>query len=176
MDMFNQVLGKGIGKTGRLLARAFAHVLLLASYFLFPSCGPSRVYEQDFPLTGDTWQQDSALIYKVQIDDPARAYDLFYHVRYDLDYPYYNLYVKLSVEDSAGTELFGDRHELILMDPQTGKPTGSGLGGVYDKEFTAQQRLRFRKAGVYRVRLAQYMRVATLPGMHEFGIHVAESE
>ena len=157
-------------------AHVCVHISLFAFLFSLIACGPARVYEQDYPLTASTWRQDSALIYKVQIDDPARAYDLFYHVRYDLDYPYFNLYVKLSVEDSAGTELFGDRHELILLDPQTGKPLGSGLGGIYDKEFTAQQKLRFTKAGVYRVRLTQYMRMATLPGIHEFGIRVAESE
>lgn len=138
------------------------------------ACGPSRIYEQDYPLADDTWRQDSILLFKVDVADVEKAYDLFYHVRYDLDYPYYNLYVRLQVQDSSGAEQLADRHELVLLDPQTGKPLGSGWGGVYDKDFTALQRIRFAKPGRYQVRVGQYMRMATLPGLHNFGIRLSE--
>ena len=147
-------------------------VLLVAA--CLAACGPNRIYEQDYPLADDTWRQDSILVFKVDVADVGKAYDLFYHVRYDLDYPYYNLYVRMQVQDSAGQEQLADRHELVLLDPQTGKPLGSGWGGVFDKDFTALQRIRFAKPGRYQVRVGQYMRMATLPGLHNFGIRLSE--
>jgi gliding motility-associated lipoprotein GldH len=139
-------------------------------------CGPSRVYEQGFPIANKTWSADSTLVFNIDIEDSTKAYDLFYHVRYDLDYPYYNLYVRVQILDSTGKEQYADRHELVLLDPQTGKPLGSGLGGVYSKEFTALQRIHFPTKGVYKVRIGQYMRQTSLPGLHEFGVRLSESE
>jgi gliding motility-associated lipoprotein GldH len=140
---------------------------------IFLGCGPERIYEQGYPLAGNVWKADTALLFDVAIDNPLAAQDIFYRVRYDLDYPYYNLYVHVQVKDSLGKALYTGQHELVLLDPQTGKPAGSGLGGVYEKEFTALAGVRFPAKGVYRVRIAQYMRQATLPGLHEFGIRVS---
>ena len=76
------------------------------------SCGPERIYEQGQPLPGHVWQADSLLSFEVQIADTTNAYDLFYRARYDLDYPYYNLYVRVQIQDTAGAEVFSQRHEL----------------------------------------------------------------
>lgn len=156
--------------------RIGSYFLFFILNFLFSACGPSRIFEQDVPLEENVWKEKNALVYTIQIEDPAKPYDLFYNVRYDLDYPYYNLYVRLQVQDTAGHDLMADRHELVLLDPQTGKPLGSGIGGVYDKEFTALQKMHFTQPGTYKVRVSQYMRMASLPGIHSFGVRVSASE
>gem|GEM_PF-6038060 len=139
------------------------------------SCGPKRLYEQGYPLTNHVWVADSVLTFAVQIDKPTQAYDLFYRVRYDLDYPFYNLYVRLQIQDSAAANVYQDRHELVLVDAQTGKPAGAGIGGVFEKEFTALSKMHFTKKGLYKIRIKQYMRPITLQGVHEFGVRISPS-
>jgi gliding motility-associated lipoprotein GldH len=109
------------------------------------------------------------------VEDTAQPYDIIYRIRYDLDYPYYNLYVKFAVTDSGGKVYYQDRHELVLLDAQTGKPLGTGLGGVYEKEFTAIQKIHLSKKGLYKIKISQYMRLNSLPGIHEFGIRISPS-
>lgn len=164
------------GFLAKSMMRISAFILLIVLGISFPGCGPSRIFEQDVPLEENVWKENNSLVYTLQVEDPAKAYDLFYNVRYDLDYPYYNLYVRLQVQDTAGHDLMADRHELVLLDPQTGKPLGSGIGGVYDKEFTALQKMHFTQPGTYKVRVSQYMRMAHLPGIHSFGVRVSASE
>jgi gliding motility-associated lipoprotein GldH len=150
--------------------------VFLVALMALAACGPERIYEQGQALPNNTWQVDSLLRFEVKVENPTQAYDLFYRVRYDLDYPFYNLYVRLQIQDSAGAEVFAQRHELVLLDPTTGKPMGSGLGGVFEKEFTALQKIHFAKPGQYRVQVGQYMRQKALPGLHEFGIRISPSK
>jgi gliding motility-associated lipoprotein GldH len=160
----------------RAMKNAFWGLVAFLFAYCLTGCGPKRIYEQGFPLAQNTWLADSILVYRIEVQDPTKGYDLFYRVRYDLDYPYYNLYVKVAIEDTSGKEQYADRHELVLLDPQTGKPLGAGLGGVYEKEFTALRGVHFPYRGTFKVRIGQYMRQLALPGLHEFGIRVSETE
>jgi gliding motility-associated lipoprotein GldH len=151
--------------------------LCLALGVLITSCsGIGSVYEQVVDLPGHTWPEKTQLTFNIPVEDTKKKVDILYHIRYDLDYPYYNLYVKFSLEDSLGQVLYADRHELTLMEPESGRPLGSGIGGVYSKDFTALKAVRFAKTGQYKLKIRQYMRQEVLAGVYAFGVRVKDAE
>ena len=149
---------------------------LLSIAILASSCQEADIYQDNIDFTTAGWDADSAYVFKVRIDNERSAYDIIYHVRHNLDYPFYNLYIKYTVADSAGNEYLTDRQQVTLLDEQTGKPRGSGLGGIYGKDFMGIQGIRFRNPGLYRFKVMQYMRRDPLPGIVSFGIQVKEQE
>ena len=136
------------------------------------ACDPGRVYEQNIRLPAQGWSKDSVYGFKFRIDDVSQKYNFLYHLRYDLNYPYYNFYIKMSIVDSLNNPLMEDRHEMVLMDPETGKPRGTGLGGVFNQDFTGLTNVRFTKPGLYKFRAVQYMRTSPVPGLQGFGLRV----
>ena len=63
-----------------------------------------------------------------------------------------------------------------LFEPKTGKPLGkSGLGDLYDHQIPVFRKYKFSKAGVYQMKLEQFMRTDTLAGMISVGVSVERS-
>ena len=155
----------------------FTYIIsLFGVVFLASGCQQGNIYQENIEFGADGWDADSAYTFKVLIPDERPAYDIVYHIRHNLSYPFYNLYLKYTVADSVRTPYLSDRQQVTLLDEQTGKPRGSGLGGVYGKDFMGIQGIRFRKPGLYRFTVAQYMRRDPLPGIISFGIEVRRQE
>ncbi len=136
------------------------------------ACESSAVYEQQQSLSEGRWHVDSALVYEFRIGDTAQPYNLFYDVRYGLDYPFYNLYVTYYLEDSAGQVWQQKLQELVLMDPVTGAPYGSGVSDLFDHRVLFVRRQQFPYVGLFRLRVVQYMRQDPLPGVRNFGLRI----
>jgi len=66
-------------------------------------------------------------------------------------------------------------HELLLLDPKTGKPLGSGSSDTYDLQAPALKGVRFPKVGTYKLKLTQYMRRDPLPQVLAVGVRVAKA-
>jgi len=139
-------------------------------------CQAGSIYEQKVSFPAKGWSADSAYVFQFPIADASASYDILYHIRHDLDYPYYNLFIQAELSDSAGNGLVVDKHEMILLDAETGKPLGSGLGGVYSKDFIALARVHFPKPGIYKAKVSQFMREPWLAGIKDFALQVKKSE
>lgn len=144
--------------------------------FAFAGCQLGSIYEQKVSFPAKGWSADSAYIFHFPIEDASASYDIVYHIRHDLDYPYYNLFIQAELSDSAGNGLVVDKYEMILLDAETGKPLGSGLGGVYSKDFIALARVHFPKSGMYKAKVSQFMREPWLSGIKDFALQVKKSE
>lgn len=154
--------------------RFFAILFWLVA--VLSACDPGRVYEQNIRLPQQGWSKDSVYGFKFRIDDISQKYNFLYHLRYDLNYPYYNFYIKMTIVDSLNNKLMEDRHEMVLMDPETGKPRGTGLGGVFNQDFTGLTNVKFTRPGLYKFRAVQYMRTSPVPGIQGFGLRVETGE
>ncbi|MEO0331329.1 MAG: gliding motility lipoprotein GldH, partial [Bacteroidota bacterium] len=53
-----------------------------------------------------------------------------------------------------------------------GKPYGSGLGDIFSHQILALPGYQFDTAGMYQIRLQQYMRRDTLPEILSVGVRV----
>lgn len=151
-------------------------VLWAAAFMLLlTSCDPARVYEQNVDFPEGNWQIDNAPVFEFEIQDTTKAYDIYFNVRYNLQYDFYNLYLRHQLIGPDGTALSSKLHEVLLMDSKTGKPLGKGSSDTFDLQALAIDNVKFGKTGKYKIQLTQYMRRDPLPHILAVGVRVAES-
>ena len=135
-----------------------------------------RVYEQNRDFSEKFWLVDEIPEFEFEITETSRGYDLFYNIRNSISYPYHNLYVKYTLEDSLGNVVSSKLQNMDLFDPVTGKPYGDGLGDIFDHRMLALQDQKFEQAGTYSFKVQQFMRQDTLPMILSVGLRVAYTE
>ena len=139
------------------------------------ACDPAQVYEKNTDLDENVWAVQVKPSFEFTIPDTTQRYDVFFNIRNASAYGYYNLYVKHTLLGPDGKPVSKLLHQMLLMDPRTGEPSGSGTGDIYDHQFMALPRQRFHQAGTYKIVLEQYMRQDQLPGIMAVGIRVAKA-
>ena len=117
---------------------------------------------------------DSIPSFEFEVGDEL-AQDIAIQVRSNLDYPYYNLYLQYTLEDQQGNELESELVNFVLYDEATGKPKGKG-NSVYQYTSPVLENYQFPAAGTYKISIAQYMRMAELPGVLSVGVTLNDSE
>lgn len=137
---------------------------------------PNVIYKENTDIDGGKWFVKNTPTFRFTIEDASQPYDMYYTLRNNLTYPYYNLYLTRYLTDERGKELESRLDELILMDPRTGEPRGKGLGDMYDNKVLMKRAYRFPKPGTYAFRLKQYMRQDPLPDVVSVGISVEKSQ
>jgi gliding motility-associated lipoprotein GldH len=146
--------------------------LLFLVTLLLNSCNGNIAFQQKIDIADNNWAVNEVPDFSFTISDTAQLYDVFFTFRYSLDYEYYNLYVRhtlTGIEENVISTLL---HEVILMDRRTGRPKGTGSGGVFDFKVRAIRNQKFPRVGPYRLTLQQYMRRDPLPGIMAAGISI----
>ena len=149
--------------------------LLLGSIFSFTSCDENRVFDENYDFEQKVWLNDTVPSFEFEISDTDQTYNLLWNVRNTIDFPYRNLYVTYYLEDTLGRRLSTDLHNMMLFDSKSGKPYGSGMGDIFSHQIMALPGYRFDTAGVYRIRLEQYMRTDSLKNILSIGVRVEEN-
>jgi gliding motility-associated lipoprotein GldH len=150
--------------------------LLLPLLLLVGLCNcsdPSRVFEKNIDLPENIWLADSVATFEFEIKDAEVEYDLYYNIRNSLSYPYHNLYIRHTLEDSLGNMINSALQNMDLFDPITGKPLGEGLGDIFDHRILAISNQKFPRDGWYRFKMQQFMRQDSLPLILSVGLRVA---
>jgi gliding motility-associated lipoprotein GldH len=143
---------------------------------LLTGCDPNRVFEQNIDFANYSWDVQQKPVFTFTIEDTTAAYDIYFNVRNASAYGFYNLYVKHTLTGPTGPVGQPLLHHMILMDPKTGEPRGSGTGDIYDHQILALPGQHFPRAGTYTLSLEQYMRQDQLPGLMAIGIRVAKAK
>ena len=141
---------------------------------LLTACDPNRVFEQNTDFPKYSWDVQQKPAFTFTIEDTTARYDVFFNVRYASAYGFYNLYMKHTLTGPAGPVGPPLLHQILLMDPKTGEPKGSGTGDIYDLQALALPNQHFAKPGSYTLTLEQYMRQDQLPGLMAVGVLVAK--
>ncbi len=136
---------------------------------LLSACSSSGGQEVFRTFEKQQWHSDSVVVFRFDVQETAQPHTLFAYVRNALEYPYYNLYLKYEVLDSQGAIVRASLEEIYLLHPQTGEPLGKGSGGIFTLEVPLARDVRFEAVGQYELRIRQYMRLETLPGLHALG-------
>ena len=151
-------------------------VAAAASLGLLTGCDPNRVFEENTDFANYSWDVQQKPAFTFAIPDTAVRYDIYFNVRHSAGYGFYNLYVKHTLTGPAGPVGQSQLHQIVLMDPKTGEPKGSGSGDIYDMQLLALPKQRFTKTGSYTLTLEQYMRIEQLPNLMAVGVRVAKHE
>jgi gliding motility-associated lipoprotein GldH len=154
--------------------KGFYLLLLLVVAVMF-GCDTNAVYKEYTDIDEGKWAVKDAPSFTFEIKDTTVPYNIYYNLRNSLSYDYYNLYLTRYLRDESGKELESRLDELILMDPKTGKPTGEGIGDLFDHKFLMKRNYRFPKAGKYTMQIKQYMRQDPLLHIESVGITVEKA-
>ncbi|UPL48297.1 gliding motility lipoprotein GldH [Hymenobacter sublimis] len=151
---------------------------LAAGLLLLSACDQNQVFEKNIDLkspAGDpyVWAVQDKPTFEFDITDTTQRYDVYFNIRNAADYEYYNLYVKQTLTAPDGKPVSRRLHQMLLLDPQTGEPRGSGTGDIYDHQILALPNQQFRQVGRYKLMLEQYMRQDQLRGIMAVGVRVA---
>lgn len=142
----------------------------------FAACNENRVYEKNLDIKNDQWTVSDTLVFDFEIPDSSVKYDMLYNVRYSSSYPYYNLYVKYFLLDSAYSEIESIQSNMDIFDSKTGKPLGSGMGDYYDYQILFRDNIEFPYSGPFHLKAIHYMRDEPLDGVNSFGLKVVDAE
>lgn len=154
--------------------RAWRQFLIVAGCWLLVSgCDRARVFEENTDLKNNAWPVREKPAFTFTIHDTVPLYTVYLNIRNAPFYPFYNLFVKLTLTGPDGRVLSRKLHEMDLLDEQTGEPLGKGTGDIYDHQFVALRHVRFPQAGAYRAETEQYMRQPLLDGIMSVGLRVA---
>lgn len=140
------------------------------------SCNSNTVIDEQSDIREGLWHLDSLVAFQFDIEDTTSVYEIQYNVRYAVNYPYYNLFLKYYLEDSSGEILSSELQELILFDKKTGDPIGEGLGDLFDRGVPVFSDQKFSNPGTYTFKVKQFMRMEELPGILSFGLKIQKPE
>ncbi|MBO3699146.1 gliding motility lipoprotein GldH [Roseivirga sp. E12] len=150
-------------------------VILIALMVLFViSCDSGRVYESDYDFEDQSWNMDVMPSFEFQVDEISNN-DLILKIRNSLDFPFRNCYMTYYLEDSIGNTLTSDLVNFQLFDETTGKPFGKG-NSVFQHSETILSQYDFPSPGMYRLKVAQYMRKTDLEGTYSVGLRIEKSD
>lgn len=157
------------------IRKRLIQILGIVLFGLCWACDTERVYEQYHDIPENQWFIDSVQTFTFTIEDPSISYNIYYNIRNSVSYPYYNLFVTYYLIDASGKQLSSKLQELILMDTQTGKPLGEGLGDIFDNRVISLTKFKFPQKGAYTFKIKQYMRKDPLPEVMSVGIRVEKA-
>lgn len=152
---------------------------LLVSFIgllVLEACDFTAVYKDYVDIDNGVWHVDSVPTFDFTIVDASIEYQIDYNIRYTVEYPFRNLYITYTLEDSAGNVLKSDLQEINFFESKTGAPLGKGLGDIFDIEVLGITPLKVDKAGNYRIKLRQFMRKENLEAIMSVGIAVRPKE
>jgi gliding motility-associated lipoprotein GldH len=150
---------------------------IVAISIVWCGCDSRRVFEDNIEFRDRNWKIAEPVQFEFQIADPTAKYNLLMNIRNSLDYPYARIFVNYDLQKHDSTSLSKEMIAEYLFDQKTGKPFGtSGIGDVYDHQFSILKNYSFGKIGAYKIRLNQFMRMDTIPGILAVGVRVEKAE
>jgi len=138
----------------------------------FSACTDDRVFEENHDFEETIWTIDKDLSFSFDIDNNSKYYKMLLNLRYDLEYPYRNLYVYYKLEDSSQNTLDKALVNYTLFNPKEGKPLGTGSSNIFSYQQVLIDSLQFPQEGEFTISLAQYMRTDSLSGIYSAGIKI----
>lgn len=159
-----------------MLKSSFQFLIVACAAVSVVACSGNTVIDEQSDIKEGLWHLDSLVAFQFDIEDTTTTYQVQYNVRYAVDYPYYNLFLKYYLEDSTGETIASELQELILFDKKTGEPLGDGLGDLFDRGVPVFEDQKFPYAGNYQFKVKQFMRMEHLPGILSFGLKVQKPE
>lgn len=157
------------------MIKHFSFLLICALLIFLSACDSNRVYEDYKEFNSKIWLASDTAVFDFQISDTTKKYNLKFDVRNSMDYPVSRLFVNYQLSDKGNINLSSKMISGYLFELKTGKPLGSsGIGDIYDNQFPILQNHTFQKAGNYRMKFSQMMRVDSLRGILAVGLRVEQ--
>lgn len=151
-------------------------ILFVLMGILLFSCDKKRVFDE-YKTVGSTWNKDSIVTFSFKGPDTLKPYNLFVNIRDNSDYEFNNLYLIVALEQPGGLTKV-DTLQYLMANPD-GTLLGDGFSDVKENKLFYKGKMKFAKAGEYKVSIRQAMRqtgkvpgVQALNGITEVGFRI----
>lgn len=150
-------------------------LFIVSAVVVFTACDPNRVAERNIDLEESVWHPDSIKRFQFEIKN-NEPYNLYLNLRNNRDYPFHNIYIAYTLQDSLGNEVINNTEEYILFEPKTGKPLGQGFGDIQTHQFPILENHTFKQTGNFKLVIQHYMRPEILEGMLSVGFRLENAD
>lgn len=134
------------------------------------SCDNSRYFEENKPISGQVWNRNNIISFKVPVTDTRSANNVFINIRHNGLYEKSNMYLFINIIAPDGNKL-RDTVNCLLADDK-GKWLGSGLGDIYSNQLLYKKNITFPVQGDYTFEIEQAMRMDNLKNVEDIGIRI----
>lgn len=150
--------------------KVFQLIIIGLLLVVLSACDTNRVFDEYKPILGESWHQDSLLVFTIPITDTIQNHNLYVNIRNDINYGYSNLWLFVDIEQPNGAAK-RDTFEMALADP-SGKWLGEGFGGYKTRQAIFRSNVFFPNSGEYKISIQQGMRQTQLDGISDVGLRV----
>lgn len=145
--------------------------LLLAVMLGLGACSSPVLVNQSFEIADGQWNLDQRPRLSFAVTDVETPYDFSLLVRHTGDYRWENIVVLCKTYHP-------DNHFTVdtlncTLAATSGQWLGSGLGDVFDLEWTYRTAQRFQATGNYEIELEHGMRAQVVEGVLDVGIKIS---
>lgn len=155
-------------------------ILLLFIVLIFCSCDKKRVFDE-YKTVGESWKKDSIVAFNFNQNDTLKPYNLFVNIRNNDNYQFNNLFLIVSMQQPDGLVRKDTlQYEMANAD---GTLMGQGFSDIKENKLFYKEKVRFAKAGSYKIRIQQAVRktgkiegVSDLEGVTEVGFRIESTE
>lgn len=146
--------------------------IAIALYLMtFASCGSQGVMEQTSAMPGHQWSSKQIPEFTFEVTDTISLHRLFFVIRHTDAYEFNNIWIGAESLSPGDTSFTSQRFELPLT--RGDRWSGSAMDDIREHRILMyREPVRFRKTGVYRVRLHQQMRQDPLRHVMNVGLRI----
>ena len=146
-------------------------VLVLGLTMLFTGCERDTLYSESENLASTAWLSSDTFQVSFEITEIERYHTVHLESRFTDIYPYSNIYYRVQLNGPGGQDITEVKNFEVT--DKTGKWLGSGFGDLHSYSFPIIKDIEFKQKGKYKVKVIPFMRVDSLPGIHDRGIRVS---
>lgn len=137
------------------------------------ACGDVPVYEETQIIPNGIWSYDESREFNFTIDDATAKYNLFLDIDHSINFPFENLYLKVSTSFPDNTSVT-DTLSVEMMDA-TSRWAGKCGGEDCDLRVFLQENTKFKESGNYTLNFEQFTRESSLRGVTALSFRIEKS-
>ena len=164
--LFKFMKNQGVGK----------QLLFLAFFISISSCNwTTGVFEKNLEFNDHEWSSSVKPDISFDVTDTVSLYNIYLVLRHTDAYHFNNMYVRAIVKEPGNTQVRTGDYDLQLATNGKGW-IGTAMDDIYDARILIQQKTRFRKPGIYHIKLEQLMREDPLKNVLSAGLRVEKTQ
>lgn len=149
-------------------------VLLFVVCIGLISCNKGVVFDDVVSMPKSGWSDDSLAVFRVDISESTKNYDMWIQVRNDNTYAYANLWLFIDVISASDGVMVRDTLDCVLAHPN-GEWLGGGWGSLYTVDCPYRLNTKFATKGKYTFRISHGMRDESIIGIKSIGLRIKEN-
>ena len=79
--------------------------LLIIIIFVLAACDEKRVFEKNLEIDSKLWIADSVLEFQFNVPKLSEKYNVYFNVRNTVAYPFENIYITYTLNDTLNNQL-----------------------------------------------------------------------